>query len=94
MAEKITKEQVYDEEISPLMKQIIAICNKHNIANISTFSLDVDSGLCCTTCNIRDETEPPDKFKQIVDILYHKPAKPLMVTIDHGDGSQTVNAIL
>lgn len=50
----MTKEQIYDEQISPLMTQVIAICREHKIANICTFSLDEcddgeSEGLRCTT---------------------------------------------
>lgn len=33
------KEQVYDEQIYPLMAQIIEICEKHGIAFIADFSI-------------------------------------------------------
>lgn len=47
----MNKEQVYDEKISPLMKQIIDICQEHNIGMIADFEIpnDEDSDLCCTT---------------------------------------------
>ena len=89
----MTKEQIYDEQISPLMTQIIAICNEHKIANVLTFSLDRDEGLVCTTCNINEDTDPPDEFKELVDVLFPKKRSPLMVTVDHGDGRKTINAI-
>lgn len=90
----MTKEHIYDEQISPLMTQIIAICNEHKIANVLTFLLDRDEGLVCTTCNINEDTYPPDEFKELVDVLFPKKRSPLMVTVDHGDGRKTINAIL
>ena len=75
------------------MAQIIAICNEHKIANVLTFSLDRDAGLCCTTCNINDDTDPPDEFKELVSVLFPQKRSLLMVTVDHGDGSKTINAI-
>jgi hypothetical protein len=90
----LTKEQVYDEQISPLMTQIIAICEEHKIANVLTFSLDRDEGLVCTTCDINEDTDPPDEFKELVDVLFPKKRNPLMVTVDHGDGRKTISAIL
>lgn len=40
-------EDVYDEEVSPLMTQIIAICKRANIPFHAGFALDDD--LACTT---------------------------------------------
>ena len=34
-----TKEQVYDEEIYPLMDQIVKICVEHEIPTLCTFAL-------------------------------------------------------
>jgi hypothetical protein len=36
------KETVYDEQISPLVKQINALCKEHGISVMSTFILDVN----------------------------------------------------
>lgn len=46
-----TKENIYDEELSPLMSQVAAICQKYGIEMLATFripSLD-DENLACTT---------------------------------------------
>lgn len=55
------KESVYDEKISPLMSQIIAICQEHKINMFATFALDVDPEtdniLKCTTALAIDESE-------------------------------------
>lgn len=53
----INKETVYDEQISPLMAQIIDICEKNGIAMLATFDIPTpeDSGLCCTSV-LPDET--------------------------------------
>lgn len=89
----MTKEQIYDEQINPLMAQIIAICKEHKIANVLTFSLDAETELLCTTCNIEEDTEPPEAFLQMVSILFPSRRSPLMVTVNHDDGSKTINAI-
>lgn len=48
------KETAYDEQIFPLMEQIIAICKEHKINMTAGFSLGLDPGvdesLFCTTC--------------------------------------------
>lgn len=40
-------ESVYDEQISPLMDQIIAICKQHNMPMLATFEYAAD--MACTT---------------------------------------------
>ena len=49
---KWTKEDVYDEQISPLMTQIIAICKEHRIPLVAQFNYanEPDAGpRMCTT---------------------------------------------
>lgn len=65
----MTKEQVYDEQINPLMERIIAICSEHKIAHVCTFSLDCDRDLLCTTANASSECDPPDVFRWMLKQL-------------------------
>ena len=57
----MTKEQVYDEHLFPLMKQVIRVCQEHRIAMLATFALpsDDDPDLRCTTALLTDEYDPP-----------------------------------
>lgn len=54
----MTREEVYDSEISPLMGKIIELCQAHDIPILASFDLDDDRdaeerpGLCCTTAII------------------------------------------
>jgi hypothetical protein len=41
------KEKVYDEQIAPLMEQIIATCKQHKISFLAHFKLDGE--LFCTS---------------------------------------------
>jgi hypothetical protein len=50
-----TKEEVYDEEIAPLMTQIIAICKEHKINTHATFLLDEDGAV---TTNLKLDGDP------------------------------------
>ena len=52
--EQWTKEDVYDEQIAPLMAQIIAICKEHRIPLVQVSSDYVFDG----TVPEHDETEP------------------------------------
>lgn len=46
------KEAIYDEQISPLMNQIIAICEANGIAMVANFEIPSpeDPTLGCATC--------------------------------------------
>ena len=86
----MTKEEIYDEHINPLMAKVIAICKEHKIAHVSSFSLDYDEGLACTTCLIGEESEPPESFEECVRILYgQRNGPPLNLTVRDGDGNVT-----
>lgn len=92
-----TKEEIYDEQIHPLMAQIIEICREHKIANVCSFSLDREEGLCCTTCATKDEFEPPDEFLEAVKILYSDTdaQSPMMLTVRDKNGDvKSMTAIL
>jgi len=39
----MSKEKIYDEQISPMMTKIIEICKEHNIPTFCTFGLDEDT---------------------------------------------------
>lgn len=38
----MNKEQIYDEQIYPLMDKIISICKEHGIAMFASFSIPTD----------------------------------------------------
>jgi len=47
MAETFDKEAIYDEQIAPLMSQIIAVCKEHGIPVVAQFQYAED-GYCTT----------------------------------------------
>ncbi len=38
----VSKEHVYDDRISPLLAQILSVCNYHNIAMLASFSIPTE----------------------------------------------------
>lgn len=44
-----TKEDIYDEQINPLMARITEICKKHQINAHATFFLEGEDSILCTT---------------------------------------------
>jgi hypothetical protein len=80
----VTKEQVYDEQINPLMAQIIKICDEHNIpfvfsAQLTTDEEDEDGAMLCTSCNLPDDAHPC--LKEAASIIYLQRPKTLSMII-------------
>ena len=50
------KEKIYDEQIGPLVEQIIALCKEHQISLVADFGLDDD--MHCTTALLEDSFSP------------------------------------
>jgi hypothetical protein len=92
----MNKEQIYDEQISPLMSQIIEVCRENKIAFLASFSIptDEDDGLRCTSAILEKDFEPPEKLMRAWQEI--KPARRsmLMMTTENGDGSVTMTAIV
>ncbi|TSP14027.1 hypothetical protein [Cupriavidus campinensis] len=92
----VNKEAIYDDLISPLMAQIIAICKEHKLAMVASFHCenpdDEDSkDLVCTTALTADDFEPPARFKQCLNVLYGRPPVPgFRITTTSPDGSKSV----
>lgn len=79
------KESVYDNEIAPLMSQIIEICKREEIPMVASFllrSLDENGDeLRCTTALVGFE-HTPDDFKRINAIAYQgEPPQAFAVTV-------------
>ena len=90
----MTKEEIYDSEIAPLMLQVINICKKHKIAHICAFSIpnEEDDGLCCTTANVTDSFDPPVSFINALNCIktaMQPERNPLMITTRDGGGNIT-----
>lgn len=100
----MNKEQVYDDQISPLMQQIIGICKEQGIAMVASFDIAHDgegpngedcSSLVCSTLLPDDSGEPNPVFAQANALIRRagRPA-PMMFTTEHGDGSKTMTAVI
>ncbi|MCA8313221.1 hypothetical protein LGN43_02915 [Burkholderia multivorans] len=94
----ITKEQIYDEQISPLMTQIIAICKEHRIPIVASFFTpgDDDHELAVTTALLGNGFEAPVNFTNALRALRPELfiGTPLMLRTDHSNGSTTMTALL
>jgi hypothetical protein len=69
------REAIYDEHISPLMTQIIALCKAHDIPMIATFQINDDrpdgDAFMCTTSLPHKDCNP--KIGEIYRLLYRRP---------------------
>jgi len=65
-------EEVYDEKISPLLKQIIEVCNEHDLPMVASFcySLDKDgkNAVVNTVLNFEDRT--PERLQHAAKAIY------------------------
>jgi hypothetical protein len=88
-----TKEDIYDEQIAPLMKQIIAICKEHQIPMVAQFQYDNDEeqgpGFCTTALPIGDACEKMKELARFVQPRRHVALAETQVT--HPDGSKEIS---
>ena len=84
----MTKEEIYDSQINPLMAQIIAICHKHKIAMLASFSIPTpdDARLACTTALLSKDFEPPHQFLEAAASIRNPSAPPMHITVRDRDG--------
>jgi hypothetical protein len=88
------KEDVYDAQISPLMKQIIAICQEHHMPIVFSVQYANDEGkgpALCTTTLTPEEWEPSEKMVRLNQL--HQPERPVCLAETHQtmpDGSKQI----
>lgn len=101
----MNKEDVYDNQISPLILQIIGICKTQGIAMIASFNIAHDgegpdgqdcSRLTCTS-HLPDGDEVfDDRFSKCALIIQkgaHQTSA-MQITTQHCDGSKTLTAFI
>lgn len=67
----MSKEEIYDAEISPLIEKILDICQANGIAFLASFALPAeDKALMCTIALLGDEYQPPDELRQALMAIY------------------------
>ena len=86
----MTKEEIYDQQIGPLMAQVIAICKEHKIAFVATYSLasQDDEGLQCTSALLEDDCDPPDSYIASMRLIYGRSREPLMMVTTRDESGQ------
>lgn len=71
----MNKEKIYDEQVNPLMAQIIAICRANKIAFVASFHVpnEEDPDLHCTSAATTEEYEPSENLKAAVRAILNRP---------------------
>ena len=91
-------EAVYDEQISPLMRQIIAICKKHEMPVVASFCYSVDDAggdhVANTVLQFEDRT--PERHQHALRAIYGKMNAPgcfamTMTTVKTGNVKRPAN---
>lgn len=95
----MNKEAIYDEQIDPLMAQIIAICREHKIPVVAVFHTpnEDDQDLFCATRSPDENGKFPGYMAELSFVVTRAikgGGNPLMMTVEHGDGSKTMTAII
>lgn len=92
------KEEIYDNEISPLMGQIIAICQREGIAMLASYSIpnDEDDGLKCTTHLGDGDGNLDPHYRESCALIQngHRHHSAMMITTTNTDGSKILTAVL
>jgi hypothetical protein len=72
----MNKEQVYDDEIAPLMSRIIETCKRVGISCLCSFDITVDpeDQMLCTTCLADENGAIPECIKKAQDELFRRPS--------------------
>lgn len=85
--EQFNIESVYDEKISPLLNQIIAICNEHKMPMIASFAYEhsEEKGTCCCSTNLVFEGRHINQFARAVSVIRGESAFVAAFTITAGE---------
>lgn len=77
----MNKEQIYDEQVEPLMAKIIEICKANKIAMVATYAIpnDEDPNLRCTTALVDETGERPHDLQRA--LLAVRPPAPAVVAL-------------
>lgn len=93
MSEFWDKEAIYDEQISPLMTRIIAICKEHRIPLVAQFQYanDEEEGPAFCTTSLPFEDVASEKIKTLAAAA--EPERPVVLaetTVTNPDGSKQI----
>ena len=67
-----SKEMIYDEEIAPLMNEILKVCQANKIAMLAQFATpsESDADLVCTSALVKTEYKPSREMIKAFYVLH------------------------
>lgn len=79
----MNKEEIYDQEIGPLMTKIVATCQEHGIAMIASFSIPHPQSpdLLCTTSLPDGDGKRPKQFARAHNIIINGDTQTFAMTM-------------
>lgn len=82
----MTQEDIYDEKVSPLVKQIIEVCKEHKMPCVLSFACpddkDGESSLMCTTAMLEDHfIGSKDRLRKALKMLRSGDAFAIAMTV-------------
>jgi hypothetical protein len=85
----MNKEEIYDQEIAPLMAKIIDVCRANKIPLLAQFHIPTpeDENLACTTALLEADFNPPAHLLQALKVVHPPERSPLMVTTRDAAGN-------
>jgi hypothetical protein len=93
-----SKEQIYDEQISPLMTRIIEICRSHKIPVAACFGINTDEGedadLVCSTILYDKDWNTPDNIKSAAKAMQQRRSMAIITTLGKDGNVKNITAVV
>ena len=92
-------EQVYDDQIAPLMTQIIEICKTHTLPMFATFLYgndidDDEGGKLCTTSLLFKERLIPEEMLDLPKVIMPQSSPALRIRVTDKTGAVTQETVI
>lgn len=89
----MTKEEVYDASINPLIAEILRLCKEHKIPMVSSFALD-DDGLMCTSVLLEEEWGPTASLREAASALLSQRRSMMRISVSDSDGNRREEVVI
>ena len=90
---KPRREAVYDEQVSPLMEKVLAICKEHDVPMVASFQIsdpdpkgEGDGEIHYCTSALLTAGDAAERLKRALDIILAKDRRSLLVTTRDVEG--------
>lgn len=98
MVPRMSREVIYDEQIAPLMRQIIALCKEHDIPMVSSFQYNDDrpdgEAALCTTVILPGGPASCAALQEAARVIYRPPTLTMLTVRDSKGQVTSMEAIV